>query len=134
MASKRSPHLQAFTHWLSYSLSHVDFEKVEEDGMLDTYFMAMEFFEDEFGGMKKNDLTQQDIEFLLALQNGKPATGAELCEKLSITPKTVANRIAKATEKMMIQTFYEKKTRFYVITDYGRKRLRDEIIAMEEIE
>ena len=131
MASKRDPKLQAFMQWISYSLGQVDFELVEKDNMTETYYQAMQFYEKKFGNADKNRLTQEDIEFLLVLQK-QPLSGNEIGLRMSFTAKTTNNRIAKAMEKMLISTFYQEKVRYYKLTEYGRARVREAILEMEE--
>ena len=133
MAGNRGADKQAFMQIFSYALSHVSFEKLLEDDLLDTYMVGMGYYEKVFGNREINQLTEADIEFLLCLES-KPLTGEEIAERLSLSGKTVANRINKALEKGLCGTFYEKfkKNRYYELTVYGKQRLREEIMKMED--
>lgn len=135
MASNRGADKQAFMQIFSYALGYLTIEKLEEDGLLDDYYLALNFYEEKFGNKKTNMLTLADIDFLVCLQS-KALTSDEICSILSIDKKTFANRINKAMEKGICSSFLEghKKTRYYELTIYGRKRLRESIYEMENLE
>lgn len=132
MASQRSAEKQAFMQFFAYALNQVEFNQMEKDGMLDLYMTAMQFYEKNYGNGDKNRLTSADIEFLLTIQS-MAKSGSEIMNELGIDAKTIANRITKSMEKGIICTFFERGTRYYKLTDYGRTRLKEEINALEEI-
>lgn len=134
MAGNRGKDKQAFMQIFSYALNFLTLEKLEEDGLLDTYFLALNFYEEKFGNKETNKLTLADIDFLVVLQT-KALTSDEICAMISIDKKTFANRINKVIEKGFCSSFLDekKKNRYYELTPYGKKRLRESIYEMENL-
>lgn len=123
----------AFKHFINYLNSEVlDFDKLEADGMMETYYKAMEFVGEAAGNSAYSPFYKEDAKLMLAVEQNTMSM-AELCEITETNSRTMAPRMNKLVNYGYASSLKEAKTTYYKLTPYGRKFLEDLINDPESV-
>lgn len=117
-----------FIQLVSYWQEHTDFEQLEKDKMLETYFAGMKYFEQIAGKAGKVELFPEDIELLLMLKGDRHTTIEELAEMSSFNKMALNKKIYKFIVRGFVSSYKEKRQKYYRLTPYGEKMLIEEIL------
>ena len=118
----------SFIRMVTYWQEHSDFEKIEADKMMDTYFEAMKYYEKHFGKGDKTELFPEDIEYLLSLRSDKHLTIEELAEIHQAVQRSLYRKIYKLVIRGYVSSYKEKGKTYYRLTPYGQKKIIEEIL------
>lgn len=123
----------AFKHFMNYLNSEVlDFDKIERDGMMETYYKAMEFVGEAAGNSAYSPFYKEDGVLMLAIETQTKSMD-ELCETLEVSSRSMAPRMNKLVNYGYVSSLKEKKVTYYKLTPYGRKYLEELINNPESV-
>lgn len=123
----------AFKTFMNYLNSQVlDFEKIEEDGMMPTYYKAMQFFGEVAGNSTYSPFYKEDGEIMLVLDQNTVSM-SELCALTDTSNRSMAPKMTKLINYGYATSFKEKKVTYYKLTPYGRKFLEELINDPESV-
>lgn len=111
---------------------HLDFEQMEEDKVMETYYKAMEYYREVVGNSLYTALYKEDLLMLIQVKAALYST-AELAEILEIPIQSVSARTNKLIRSGLMYSFLDKKQRYYRLTPYGEKELEKEIMNPESL-
>ena len=115
----------AFRQFMNYLQSDmIDFEKVEADGMMETYFKAMQFVGEVAANTSYSPFYPEDGQLLMAISKNTMSI-SELVELVSSSIQSMAPKMNKLINLGIASSFKENKTTYYNITPFGRKYLED---------
>lgn len=117
-----------FINLINYWHERADFNQMEEDNMMDTYYKGMEYFDIKFGKRGKTELFPEDIQYLLSIRGQKHYTSEELAAMHGEMPEKMRGKMYKLMLKGFITSYRENNKTYYRITPYGEKMLVDEIL------
>lgn len=124
----------AFKHFINYLHSNVlDFEKIEEDGMFDTYVKAMQFVGEVAGNSTYSPLYKMDGEILMMLEQNLAVSMEDASARFDTTFRSMAPKMTKLINLGFVSSFKENKATYYKITPYGSKVLRDLVLDPESV-
>jgi len=117
----------------SYLHRFLDREKMMEeygDISIKVYEDGMKYFEELFGNASYVNLEDYDITLLMKLRSNAKST-EELAEELSTHTRKIQAHVTKLLSKGLIISYISKierkKYTFYQLTEYGNKRLIEEL-------
>ena len=115
----------AFKQFMNYLNANVlDFDKIEADGMFETYIKAMQYVGETAGNSEYSPFYPEDGQLLLRIQSNTMSM-KELCEIQETTAKSMAPRMSKLINLGFVASFKEAKETFYKITPYGLRYLEE---------
>lgn len=117
-----------FIRMVNYWQEHTDFEQLEKDKMLTTYFEGMIYFEQYLGKGRDTDLFPEDIEYLLSMRGDKHWNLTELSELHSVKSESMRKKLYKLITRGYVSSYKEKKGTYYRITPFGEKQLIEKIL------
>lgn len=117
-----------FIKMVNYWQEHTDFQQLEEDKMLETYFAGMKYFEQYFGKGKDTDLFPEDIEYMLSMRGDKHWSLDELSELHSVKSESIRKKLYKLITRGYVSSYKERGVTYYRLTPFGEKQLVDEIL------
>ena len=117
-----------FIALINYWHERADFEQMEDDKMMETYFKGMEYYDIKFGKRGKTELFPEDIEYMLSIRGMKHFTADELAEIHGENPAKLRRKMYKLILKGFVSSYREKNKTYYRITPYGEKMWVDEIL------
>ena len=123
----------AFREFMNYLNAEVlDFEQMEEEGMMETYYKAMEFSGSVAGNSTYSPFYKQDAELMLSIERKTMSMG-ELTDIMETSTQSMGPRMAKLINFGYASSFKEKKVTCYRLTPYGRKFLEELINNPESV-
>ena len=117
-----------FIALVNYWHERADFEQMEKDKMMDTYFRGMQYFDIQFGKRGKTELFPEDIKYMLSIRGSKHYTAEELAKMNDETPERMRAKMYKLMLKGFVTSYRENNKTYYRITPYGEKMLVDEVL------
>lgn len=115
----------AFKHFINYLHAEVlDFDKITNDDMFETYMKAMQFVAESAGNSDYSPFYKEDGQLLLYIQTTVMSM-SELCEIQETTFRSMAPKMSKLINLGYVSSFKENKETFYKITPFGLKFLED---------
>lgn len=124
----------AFKQFLNYLHSEVlDFEKIEEDGMFDTYVKAMQFVGEIAGNSSYSPLYKIDGEILMVLKQNPAVSIKDASARFDTTYRSMAPKMTKLINLGFVSSFKENKETYYKITPYGSIILTELVLDPESV-
>lgn len=116
----------SFRMLFSFFLEHTPMEKIDEFGMSENYFVAVDYYAQKYGTHGKKLLHPEDIEILLALQDGGYHTIISIAAVKNLRIASATSRIQVLIKRAYVSYFVEKdNTKYYRITPYGKKQIEE---------
>ena len=113
----------AFKNFINYLQAEmIDFDKVEQDGMMEVYFKAMQFVGEVAGNTSYSPFYKEDGELLLAVERNIMSM-EELSELTGADYRSLAPKMNKLINLGTVSSTKEKRKTFYKITPFGLKYL-----------
>ena len=125
----------AFRQLINYlQREMIDFEKLENDDMLNTYYHAMRFVGEVAGNTAYSPFYRKDSDILVLLA-ANTLSMQEISERTERNVQSLAPSLAKLVNLGLATNFTERVAKvqntYYTITPYGLKFL-EELIADED--
>lgn len=123
----------AFKNFINYLNAKVlDFDQIEEDGMMEVYYKAMEFVGTVSGNSAYSPFYKQDALLMLAIE-AQTRSMQELCTSMETNSNSMAPKMNKLINYGFASSLSEKKITYYKLTPYGRKYLEELINNPESV-
>lgn len=118
----------SFVRLVEYWNSKVTEKELKEAGVIDHYFAGMQYFAEFFGKIDKEPLFDDDIELMLLLRGDVHYTTEELAEKSGQSVVHLNRKMHKLVLKGYVSAYVEKRVRYYCLTLFGDRELRNIIL------
>lgn len=133
MQLKNTPRKNA-VQILNWFQSQCDFYELEENGWLEIYHSAMEWFEANLGNSGYVELEDIDIECLLAVHHNAH-TIEELAGIVELSPQSLRQKMFKLVTRGLIISYLEEKPAsiqnrktYYKLSPYGNKIITNHVL------